>query len=226
MSAGWTLALPDSNADAAMTKTGFAYARVREQILTGDLAPGQSIDQEALAERLGLSTTPVREALRRLASERLVVIRAHRDTVVAPVSLDMLEDVYTVRLELDPLAAALAAANATERHRAVIAELRHATPDGDPANHLRLNRHLHRSIYSACGNSVLVHLLDRLWDASDRYRLILVMDAVVSRSADIEHDEIAQAVLDRRPERASRLMRQHVADSLDGIRTMRENAKD
>lgn len=69
------------------------------------LAPGSTLDQEALARQLGLSTTPVREALRWLESERLVVSRAHRNTLVASLSLDLLEEVYAIRLVVEAAAA-------------------------------------------------------------------------------------------------------------------------
>jgi DNA-binding GntR family transcriptional regulator len=84
-----------------------------DQILRGVLDPGATIEQESLAASLGLSTTPLREALRGLESEQLVVLRAYRDTVVAPVSIEALHEVYTVRANIEPLGAALASHAAT-----------------------------------------------------------------------------------------------------------------
>lgn len=203
-----------------MTKTELAYLRIRQQILEGDLAPGQPLDQETLAASLGLSTTPVREALRRLESEHLVVNQAHRDTVVAPLSFRMLEEVYSVRLSLDPLAAAAAASAATPEERDLMQALsEHALEKGDEVAYLHLNRRLHRAIYAASGNSVLVQLLDQLWDMSDRYRLITLKDNAVVKSAKEEHAAIVRAVCENKPELASRLMREHVADSLARIGT-------
>src|SRR5262245_40634132 len=98
----------------ALTKTDLAYWHVRQEILEGTLAPGSALDQEALAARLGLSTTPVREALRRLESEHLVRSRAHRDTVVAELSPTLLADTYAVRLTLDPLAVMMTAKTASD----------------------------------------------------------------------------------------------------------------
>lgn len=202
-----------------VTKSDLAYLQIRQRILEGTLAPETSLDQEALAESMGLSTTPVREALRRLESDRLVVSRAHRDTVVAPLSRGIVESVYTVRLSLDPLAATLAAANASEAEREQILALAKEKPDSDdPVTCVYLNRRLHRSIYAASGNAIMTDILDSLWDLTDRYRLIISKDNTVIEVAQEEHQAIASAVAEGNPDRAGALMRAHLAGSLQQIR--------
>jgi DNA-binding GntR family transcriptional regulator len=202
------------------TKSDLAYQQIRQRILEGELAPETSLDQEALAEWLGLSTTPVREALRRLQSERLVVSRAHRDTVVAPLSVESVEQVYAVRLALDPLAASLAAAHADDGERARILALSQDPPsDADPLSHVSFNRRLHRAIYAASGNTVLIEMLDSLWDLSDRYRRVISKDDAVIELAQDEHHAIVTAVVDGDPDRAADLMRDHLAASLQLIRS-------
>jgi DNA-binding GntR family transcriptional regulator len=202
-----------------VTKADLAYLNIRQKILAGELAPETSLDQEALAQWLGLSTTPVREALRRLESERLVVSRAHRDTVVAPLSADTVEEVYTVRLSLDPLAASLAAAHADSSERERIRALSRESPaNDDPGSYVQFNRQLHRSIYAASRNIVLIELLDSLWDLSDRYRMIISKDAAVIKVAQQEHSALVSAVVDGNPDQAAELMREHLAASLGQIR--------
>lgn len=204
----------------AVTKSDLAYQQIRQKILEGALAPGMSLDQEALAGWLGLSTTPVREALRRLESERLVVSRAHRDTVVAPLSLETVEQVYAVRLSLDPLAVSLAAARADGAERARILALSQEKPvQDDPVANVALNRRLHRAIYAASGNVVLTEILDSLWDLSDRYRVIISKDHTAINVAQNEHAAIVSAVLEGDPDRAAELMRDHLAASLQQIRS-------
>lgn len=201
-----------------LTKTDMAYWQLRQEILDGTLPPGTSLDQEALATRLGLSTTPVREALRRLESERLVIGRAHRDTFVAELSRELLEDTYAVRLKLDPLAASMAAKSAKPEELEAIAELARITPLTDPTEQLQHNRALHRAIYRACGNEVLVEILELLWDRSDRYRLITIReerDPVKMRN---EHLEIADALTARNGKLAAKLMTAHLNDSYELIR--------
>lgn len=203
----------------AMTKADIAYRQIRKEIVEGTLPPGETLDQEALAVRLGLSTTPVREALSRLESEELVISRPHRKTVVAPLSFSLLEETYAVRLALDPLAAAFAASRATDEERARIKELSENEPDSnDPIAHLHHNRRLHREIYAACGNKVLIQILDVLWDRSDRYRLATLKDDSTIRVAKDEHATIVDAVLEGDGRRAAELMSEHVADSLQRIR--------
>jgi DNA-binding GntR family transcriptional regulator len=202
------------------TKSDLAYQQIRQKILEGELAPETSLDQEALAEWLGLSTTPVREALRRLQSERLVVSRAHRDTVVAPLSADLVEQVYAVRLSLDPLAASLAAAHADDGERARILALSQDPPtDTDPLSRVSFNRRLHRAIYAASGNTVLIETLDSLWDLSDRYRRVISKDHAHIELARDEHQAIAAAVVDGDGDRAAELMREHLLASLRLIRS-------
>jgi DNA-binding GntR family transcriptional regulator len=220
ITAGWRFPGSTESPIRAVTKTDLAYTQIRQKILDGELAPGTSLDQEALAQWLGLSTTPVREALRRLESERLVVSRAHRDTIVAPLSRDTVEEVYTVRLSLDPLAVALAAARANGAERARIVALSRENPvKDDVISNVSHNRHLHRAIYAASGNAVLIEVLDSLWDLSDRYRLIISKDSMVIKAAHEQHSAIVAAVVEGDPDRAADLMRGHLATSLEQIRS-------
>jgi DNA-binding GntR family transcriptional regulator len=196
--------------------------RIRRRILDGRLAPGSSIDQEEIAAELGLSTTPVREALRRLESERLVVGRAHRDTIVAPLPMEVVENVYQVRQAMDPLAASLAATNASDQQRAdMLAVLESGEPGiDDAAARVHYNRSVHRCIYSACGNEILVELLDSMWDVTDRYQRIAMLKtgkAIIDIDSS-EHVRIIEAVVNRRSSDAANLMQSHVTGTLEKIR--------
>lgn len=205
-------------APRVLTKADMAYWEVRGEILDGTLPPGTSIDQEALASRLGLSTTPVREALRRLESERLVVGRAHRDTVVAGLSQKLMDDTNAVRVHLDPLAAALAAESARPEELAEIAELARAATSDNPAEQLHRNRALHRAIYVACANEVLIEILDPLWDRIDRYRLITIKEQRDAARLRAEHIELADALVARDGDLAAELMREHITGAHERIR--------
>ncbi len=209
---------PGSNEIAAPTKTDHAYYSLRRKILDGELAPGDVLDQEALAATLSLSTTPIREALRRLESERLIVSRAHRSTEVAPLSFESLQQTYAIRIVLDTMAVELAAKNADDeqiKHMKACAKL--PRQKDDPLARLHKNRAFHRAIYASCGNDLLVGILDSLWDISDRYRIVVLRDAPAAEAARSEHDAILDAVVSRDQAQAGELMRQHMVQSLATI---------
>lgn len=201
-------------------KSDLAYARVRELILSGELAPGSRLDQAGLASALGLSTTPLREALRRLDEQGLVQLDAHRDARVAPLDAAEARDLLELRRSVDALAAGLAA---ERRTAADIAELRDALAglaslpsDPSPAQ-LQSHRRFHAAVYRSSHNALLVETLEGLWDKSDRYRrhaLELERTEEERRRRAEEHRLLVEAVLDRDAETATALMRRHVESSL------------
>jgi len=107
----------------ATTKADGAYIEMRDQILLGLLEPGSRIDYVQLSAALGVSITPLREALRRLEADHLVIRNAHRDVVIAPLTREEASDLVAVRRELDLLAARLAAAQMTPDELARAREL-------------------------------------------------------------------------------------------------------
>jgi DNA-binding GntR family transcriptional regulator len=197
------------------SKTDAAYVELRGRILDGRLAPSLPLNQEQLAAELGISTTPLREALRRLESEGFVLMPAHRDVIVKPLDLTELQVLYDVRGELDAFAAALAAANYdnedAERMKATCADLRAGSDDP-----ILLNRSFHRAVYVASHNNVLIEILDTLWDRSDRYRRFTVgfaSDPVVIE----EHETLLQTILRRDAEGARMLMHSHIGHATSMI---------
>jgi len=210
-------------ARVVMTKSEWAYEEVRGMILEGSLKPGATVNQEELAAGLGISVTPLREALRRLEGEGFATLNAHRTLTINGLSAQELEDVYAMRLLLDPLAVSLATQRMTEDQAAIITRLAKARPRGGPTVVLAANREFHRAVYAASGNSFLTRTLDQLWSAADRYRLALITEhgSVITR-VDAEHMEIAEAVASRHAAQAEALMRKHVGTTLDWIKELLE----
>jgi DNA-binding GntR family transcriptional regulator len=196
----------------SMTKAEAAYAELRASILDGRLPPGSALDQAALAVSYQFSTTPVREALRRLEAEQLVVVQAHRGPRVAPLSPPELHHLFAVRLELDPLAASLAATEATDAQVAATRALA-GRAVSSIAERVATNRDFHRSIYVACGNPVLTQILDSLWNRCDRYRFLLVDSSVSLEHADAEHLAMAEPVAAHDAHKLWTLVRGHVEHS-------------
>lgn len=202
------------------TKSDQAYRRVRELILSGELPPGSVLQQAVLARTIGMSTTPLREALRLLKQEGLVELDAHRDARVAALDAREARDMLELRQELDPLAASLAAQRRTAEDLAAIAEaLDHleSLPRNPTPAQLGTHRRFHTAIHRASHNRMLIDVLDSLWDKSDRYRRHALE---VDRSAEerearaIEHRLMYEAIRDNQAATAAKVTRKHAATSL------------
>jgi DNA-binding GntR family transcriptional regulator len=196
------------------TKAEAVYQELTVRILDGRMEPGSTVNQEALAAALGVSITPLREALRRLESDGLVRLEAHRTLTVAPLLAHEFRELYAVRLQLDPFAAGLAASEASVETVTRIGALAMRPREATVRGRLRANREFHQEVYRASGNGRLAELLDRLWDQTDRYRLIAVQVEGHERVVEREHREIAQAIKARKPTLATELMRAHVEATL------------
>jgi DNA-binding GntR family transcriptional regulator len=154
--------------------------------------------------------------------EKLVEMSAHRDARVVPASPQHFRYLYEVRLELDPLAAGLAAERATKAEIDAIARV--ASAQGRTAlKQASVNRRFHRAVYSSCHNPVLVDQLDSLWDRTDSYRLAL-LSAYPSEAvlANHEHTAIATAIRDRNAAEVRALVRAHLEDSFSKVESLME----
>jgi DNA-binding GntR family transcriptional regulator len=207
------------------TKADVAYAEIRSRILSCDLPPGSVIDQDMLAEWLGSSITPVREALRRLGAEQLVLLNAHREVRVAPVSMDEFREFHIVRLGLEPLAAEQAASRATEED---IAMLRGILAGSEPASDaapvdLDRSRMFHRAIYAASRNRTVTQILDNTWDCIARYRVLFARVGKASSCNSPEHREIVAAIAAGKSKEAGDLIRADLAASFEQLESVSED---
>jgi DNA-binding GntR family transcriptional regulator len=212
------------------TKSDFAYEQVRARILSGEYEPGRVLNQAMMAGQIGISTTPLREALRRLKSEGLVELDAHRDARVTELTAEEGRDLLEVRMSLDPLAAGLAAerrGSADLREmRDALAELRPLPDDPGPAD-LAAHRHFHAAVYTASRNEILIGTLDALWDKADRYRRFGLQDPRDQAERDrkaAEHQALLDRVADRDAAGAAEVMRQHIETSLGAKAASRLNS--
>ena len=203
-----------------VTKSDYAYTRLRESVLSGEFAPGTVLNQATLARTIGISTTPLREALRRLKSEGLVELDAHRDARVAPLTAEEARDLLEVRRSLDPLAVGLAAERRTKdeirRMRQAAVGLESLGNDPTVAE-LATHRVFHAALYVASHNDLLITMLDALWDKTDRYRrlgLAAVRSQAERDRTAREHAELLEAVVRGDSAGAAELMGQHVDSSL------------
>ncbi|MEU5893947.1 GntR family transcriptional regulator [Streptomyces sp. NPDC047461] len=203
-----------------VSKSDYAYAELRGQILSGSLAAGARLAQYDLAQSLNMSITPLREAIRRLSSEGLLTVETHRDVRVSAMNSDEARQLFEVRLSLDPTAAELAARRRTEGDvatmRAAVDRLLPVTRQwGEEA--LSAHRAFHQALYRASHNDVLIRLLDDLWDKSDRYRRLglELPPGDEPRTRDLqEHHQLVDLIEAGQAEEAGRLMRDHITHSL------------
>jgi DNA-binding GntR family transcriptional regulator len=152
-----------------------AYDQLRRRVLSGELPPGTAFSQVQLATQLGISRTPLREAVRRLQSEGLLRSEHNRRVRVSPLSTSDFEDLYVMRIALDSLAAKITVPQLSDTD---IAALRQAlgvattaADRGDLASYHEPHRRFHYGLY-AYGGSRLVERVQDLWDHADRYRLL------------------------------------------------------
>jgi len=194
------------------------YVAIRERITNGSLARGARVHQEDLAEELGVSRTPVREALRRLAAEGLVEMRTNRGARVADVGQVDMRAAYEARLVVEPGAARLAAQHRLARPRAqmrrALASQRRAIPN--VARSFEANREFHIALVAASGNEFLLQFVERLWVARIGeviYERQRESPERMQLDAD-EHEEILLAIESGNGRRAESLTRRHLADAM------------
>ncbi|MBB5157785.1 DNA-binding GntR family transcriptional regulator [Saccharopolyspora phatthalungensis] len=193
------------------SKTELVTSMLRELIVTGELEAGTSLRQRDLATRLGVSPTPVREALRRLESEGLVTTDQHRSAIVAESWLDATEENYLVRAALESLAAKLAAKRITAEQLATIEKInaRILDLDDDSLAYGTLNRDFHFGIYQAAGTPVLMSLMRMLWQAMPDGPKVVRSH----RESAAEHAAIIDALREGDAELAGELTYRHIVGS-------------
>jgi DNA-binding GntR family transcriptional regulator len=205
------------------TKADVVYLEVRNQILSGVLEPGSRVDYVQLSASLGVSITPLREALRRLEADHLVLRSAHRDVIVAPLTREEASELVAVRRELDLLAARLAAVQMTEAELAAARELVAGQDEEEALRYLRdaglpvavgsmgnVNRAFHRMVYCGSHNQVLIQYRDALSTRTERYVILARQISVVpAETYRVMHERLLTALQARDAEGAVEMMRAH-----------------
>ena len=199
-----TETLPDLQKDA--------HALILDAIDRGIYRPGDRLVESELAERFGVSRTPIREALQRLETQRLLT-RDGRSLIVASLDHAQMAELYAVRQELEALAARLAAQHAAVEEVQVLREMVEADHAllGDPQALARANRRFHYQIHLASHNRYLVQQLDLVY----RSMALMARTSLAAKGrgekALAEHLEIVEAIAARDGERAERALRDHLS---------------
>jgi DNA-binding GntR family transcriptional regulator len=198
-----------------------AYESIWERITTLELAPGSVIDDQQLAADLNLGAVAVREALKLLAHENLVVITPRHGLYVAGVDVPDLEQLSEMRLALEGLSARLAAQRATPDDIVVLEALRHQQASASAADNRRLidlDHKFHQAVAQAAHNKYLAEGLERLFGLSQRLWYLALPSLTFLSSAVEKHLGLVEAIKAGDAARAETIMREHVQDFYSQVR--------
>ncbi|MDT9691259.1 GntR family transcriptional regulator [Streptomyces sp. P9(2023)] len=204
------------------TAQQFVLKELRRAITAGELRPGGQIRQDALAAKLDVSRVPLREALKILEGEGLVVHHIHRGYFVAELSLADLEEVYRIRQLLETEAVRVGVRRAADGLLASLEkiqrEVERAADAGDVTEMAAANRRFHLTLIEASGMPRLVRLITTLWDATDAYRSLYYTDVPNRELAVREHRAVISAVRNGDEEAVVRGLDEHRAHAVTALR--------
>ncbi|MDI5921255.1 GntR family transcriptional regulator [Halomonas sp. LR5S13] len=193
--------------------------RVRELIEQGDLAPGERISEKQLCERFGVSRTPLREALKVLASEGLVELLPNRGARVVRLTLKMVKDTYDLMGALEGLAGELACQNISDEEikviRALHDEMLRHYRDRNLPDYFQVNQRIHEGILSASANEVLQETYSNLNQRVKRVRYSKKMTDDFWRKAVQDHEHMILALEARDGKRLGQILRDHLCNKLE-----------
>jgi DNA-binding GntR family transcriptional regulator len=196
-------------------------SELRRAIISGELKPGQPIRQDVLAEELGVSRVPLREALKILQGEGQVEYQPRRGYAVTRLDLDDLREAYRIRQLLETEAARISVPHFSDADLKALAEAARAVDlAGDVEDYAAMseaNRRFHFLLVEGAGMARLTNLVRILWDATDVYRSFYFTDVTNRYRIRAEHAGIVQAAADRDMERVIQLLDEHREHAIDEI---------
>ncbi|WP_162070947.1 GntR family transcriptional regulator [Burkholderia sp. THE68] len=183
---------------------------IRQRILSGDLAPGEVLRQEALADELGVSRVPIREAITRLTGEGLLTKVPHRGAYVAELSIEEVQETFEIRLRLEPWLFSQAIPLITDAEIAKAEKLVNEMDHADSGVWGQLNWRLHETLYLPARRDITLQMLRGLHDRSDRYFRFQVVQVPIREQSHEEHMSLIDACRKRDPKLGAKLLEQHV----------------
>ena len=190
------------------------FENLRTAILEGNLKAGQRLMEVQLAEQLGVSRTPIREAIRKLELEGLVVMLPRKGAYVANMSFKDLIDVLEIRASLEGLAASLASERLRDEDivelERVAKEFERSVRETDIDNVLKKDVEFHEKIFLMANNKKLYHLITSLWEQVHRFRVTYVSNYEASLSLVDEHNRILEAIKSGDSESAKKYATEHI----------------
>lgn len=196
------------------------YEVIKEEILCGRYAPGDTLNERRLSEELGISRTPVREGLQMLAQEGWLQMETYKGAVVREFELEYLRDVAQIRSVLESCAAENAARNITDEGIQQLEENQKAQQDSlskfDVYDYMLLDRKFHTTISNYSGNKELIHLLQNYYDMYRYLGTQAVMNKEERRWTTLaEHQAVLDALKSHDPQKAVRAMNAHMKSTME-----------
>ena len=190
------------------------YEELKRQIMIGEIPPGTRMMEVELADDMGVSRTPIREAIRKLEKEGLVSIEPRRGAYASEISIKDMVDVLEVREFLEGMAAGLASKRITEEETEAIKHAveayRDAVESGNTEEIIREDEIFHKLIVDCSGNKTLIQMINQVQELALRFRYIYYEDFSRYQNMPNEHQEILDAVLTGDPETARKVADEHV----------------
>lgn len=197
------------------------FQTLRNAIITGELQPGERLMETQLAEKLGVSRTPIREAIRKLELEGLVIMVPRKGAQVAQFTEKDIQDVLEVRAALEALAAKLACRRMDDRSflklQLAIAEYSYAAKNKDLETMIEKDVEFHDIICNATQNDKLIQLFNNLKEQVNRYRITYLKNVEESDTVEAEHLAILDALKNKAEDVASELASKHIYTQCDSI---------
>ncbi len=205
-------ATADTDPNASLPRSERAYQQLRSAIQSGQLPPGTRLREVELAETLGLSRTPVREALSRLESEGMVVNEPNRGMMVTQLDASMVSELYVMREVLEATAAALAARHATDVEISLLRDIveRDLAYADDPQRLALNNRLFHETLHRCAHNRYLLKTLRSLHESMALLGRTTLSVPGRARDSYAEHSALVEALEKRDPALAEQISRRHI----------------
>lgn len=200
---------------------GMVFKKIREDILSGKYVVNEELKEISIGQELGVSRTPVREALRQLELEGLVKIIPNKGAYVAGISSKDIQDIYTIRSYLEGLCARWACENITKEQLDEIEEVIYLSEFHLRKKHfeqiVELDSRFHELLYSACGSKILGHLLRDYHQYVHSIRKITLGEPERASKSNGEHSAILEAIRNRDGDRAEKLAHEHIIRAINNI---------
>jgi len=187
-----------------------AYRMIRNRIVTCEFPPGSPLNERELVELIGVSRTPIREALNRLENEQLVTLTSQKGAMVTPITTRVIHDIFQLRDVLEPYVVGVVTPTFPE---ADLLEYRQGFAQKSANRYdelMALDDKLHNAIIHAFGNSYLNNLMDNMYTQNERIRVLSTMLPKRLDESFDEHLVIVEAMLARDPQKAVAAMREHL----------------